>query len=88
VRAEGGGSTTAGSPGFQFSTPPEKPQVGPSNQCLVSVTFWCASGFGSADPHLLLMDPDPIPFFSDFKDAKKNCQFFLLTYPQAFYLQS
>ena len=25
-----------------------------------------------ADPYLWLMDPDPTPFFSDFKDAKKN----------------
>jgi hypothetical protein len=32
-------------------------------------------------------DPDPIPFFADFKDAK-NFPFFLLTYPQAHYLQS
>jgi hypothetical protein len=46
------------------------------------------------DPYLLLMDsdpnPDPTPFFSDFKDAKKNFSsyFFLRTYPQAHYLQS
>jgi hypothetical protein len=41
------------------------------------MTFWCGSG--SADPYLCLTDPDPtpvttpgpIPFFSDFKDAKK-----------------
>ncbi len=26
---------------------------------------------GSADPYLLLMDPDPTPFFSDLKDANK-----------------
>ncbi len=26
--------------------------------------------FGSADPYLCLTDPDPTPFFSDFKDAK------------------
>jgi hypothetical protein len=32
--------------------------------------------------------PDPTPFFSDFKDAKKNSIFFLITYPQALYLQS
>jgi hypothetical protein len=43
-------------------------------QCWGSVTFWCGSG--SADPCLLLKDPDPDPspdptsFFSDFKDAK------------------
>ncbi len=41
------------------------------------------------------MDPDPTsdptPFFSDFKDSKKNYfgpYFFLITYPQAHYLQS
>jgi hypothetical protein len=34
--------------------------------------------------------PDPTPFFSDFKDAEKNCfsYFFLITYPRAHYLQS
>ncbi len=33
--------------------------------------------------------PDPTPFFSDFKDAKKKFSyFFLITYPQAHYLQS
>jgi hypothetical protein len=43
------------------------------SQCWGSVTFWCGSG--PVDPYLLLMDPDPTPdptpFFSDFKDAKK-----------------
>ncbi len=40
------------------------------------------------------MDPDPTtdptPFFSDFKDAKKNYFFhiFFLTYPLAHYMQS
>jgi hypothetical protein len=40
------------------------------------------------------MDPDPNPapdlnpFFSDFKDATKNFSFFLMTYLQAYYLQS
>jgi hypothetical protein len=35
-------------------------------------------------------DPDPNPFFSDFKDAKNVffSYFFLITYPQAHYLQS
>jgi hypothetical protein len=35
-------------------------------------------------------DPDPTPFFIDFKDAKKNLSSFfcLLTSPQAHYLQS
>ncbi len=59
-----------------------------------SVTFWCGSG--SADSYFWLMNPDldptpyPTPFFSDFKDAKKNFVFifFLITYPQAHYLQS
>jgi hypothetical protein len=41
-------------------------------QCWGSVTFWRGSGTGSADPYLWLMDPDLTPFFSDFKDAKKN----------------
>jgi len=54
------------------------------------VTFWWGSG--SVDPYLLLSDPDltpdPAPFFSDFKDAKKLffSIFFLITYPQAHYL--
>jgi hypothetical protein len=36
------------------------------------------------------MDPDPTPFFSDFKDAKKLSYFifFLITYQQAHYSQS
>jgi hypothetical protein len=36
-------------------------------------------------------DPDPTPFFSDFKDAKKKYffpYFFLLTYSQAYSFQS
>jgi hypothetical protein len=35
-------------------------------------------------------DPDPTPFFGYFKDATKNffSYFFLITYPQAHYLQS
>ncbi len=73
-------------------------------QCWGSVTFWCrsASGSGSMDPHLWLMDPDPVPdpdptpdpdrtpFFSDFKDAKINFfpDFFLITYPQPHYILS
>jgi hypothetical protein len=32
--------------------------------------------------------PDPTPFFSVFKDAKKILHFFLITCPQAHYLQS
>jgi len=44
------------------------------------------------DPWHFGVDPDPdptpypTPFFSDFKDAKNY--FFLITYPQAHYLQS
>ncbi len=44
-----------------------------------------------ADPALdPLPTPDPTPFFSDFKDAKINffSYLFLITYPQAHYLQS
>ena len=35
-------------------------------------------------------DLDPTPFFTDFKDANKKfyLYFFLITYPQAHYLQS
>jgi hypothetical protein len=50
-------------------------------QCWGSLTFLCGSG--SPDPHLSLIDPDPTPFFSDFKDAKKifffHTVFFFLT---------
>ncbi len=45
-----------------------------------------------ADPYLLIdLDPTPDPtlFVSDFKDAKKKFLiFFLITYPQAHYIQS
>jgi hypothetical protein len=37
------------------------------------------------------MDPDPTPFFINFKDARKNILFFiffLITCPQAYHLQS
>ncbi len=59
-----------------------------NRQCWGSVTFWCGSG--SAYPYLWLTDPDPTPFFSDFKDAKKEKKyiFFLITYPEAHYLHS
>jgi hypothetical protein len=32
--------------------------------------FWCGSG--SPDPYLRLMDPDPNPFFIDFKGMRKK----------------
>jgi hypothetical protein len=52
-------------------------------------SVWGPGHFG-ADPDLSLMDP--IPFFSDFKDAKKlffNIFYsFNLPYPQAHYFQS
>ncbi len=32
------------------------------NQCCGSMTFWCGSRSGSADPCLWLMDPDPAIF--------------------------
>ncbi len=42
-------------------------------ECSVPVTFWVGSE--SADPYLLLTDPDPAPdpalFTSDLQDAKK-----------------
>jgi hypothetical protein len=50
--------------------------------------------FGANSDPRLRTDPDPTPdltpFFSDFKDAKKLffSYFFLITYPQAHYLQS
>ncbi len=47
---------------------------------------WCGSG--SSDSYLWLMDLDATPFFSDFKDANFFSYFFLITYPQALYLQS
>ncbi len=49
-------------------------------QCWGSVTFCCGSG--SPDPYLCLMDadPDPTPFFSDFKDAKNIFFFFMFLF--------
>ncbi len=49
-----------------------------------SMTFWCGSGSGSADPCLGLMDPDSDPhldpdrgiFVIDLKEANKK-QFFI-----------
>jgi hypothetical protein len=38
-------------------------------QCSGSMTFWCGSGSGSADPCLWLMDPDPTIFVIDLQDA-------------------
>ena len=56
----------------------------PWDQCWESVTFWCESGSRSTDPYLWLLDPDPTPdptpFFSDFKDAKKNYFFHIFSY--------
>ncbi len=45
-----------------------------SKQCCGSMTFWCGSGSGSADPSLWLMDPDPDPaiFVVNLQDANKN----------------
>jgi hypothetical protein len=64
----------------------------PFYQCCGSVTFWCASvplsnesGSGSNSGSGTL---DPTPFFFEFKDAKKTSVSFLITYPQAHYLQS
>ncbi len=45
-------------------------------QCCGSMTFWC--GYGSGDPCLWLMDPDPDAdpdssiFITDLKDANKK----------------
>ncbi len=46
-------------------------------QCCGSMkNFWC--GFGSADPYVLLMDPDADPaiFVGDLQDINKNIIFF------------
>ncbi len=48
---------------------PRRRITNPGVQCWVSIIFRCRSG--SSDPHPWLMDPDPAPFFSDFKDVKK-----------------
>ena len=48
---------------------------GAGEQCCGSMTFWCGSGSGSADPCLWIMDPDPAIFVIDLQDAcqqKKN----------------
>ncbi len=51
-----------------------------NHQCSGSMTLWCGSGSGSADPCLWLMDQysDPVPaiFVIDLQDANKN-NFFL-----------
>ncbi len=50
-------------------------------QCSGSMTFWCRSGSGSADPCLWLMDPDSDPdpdpaiFVIDLQDANKKLNF-------------
>jgi hypothetical protein len=36
------------------------------------MTFWYGSGFGSTDPCLRLVDPDPAIFVIDLQDANKN----------------
>jgi hypothetical protein len=41
-------------------------------QCCGSMTFWGGSGSGSADPCILLMDPDPSIFIIDLQDACKK----------------
>jgi hypothetical protein len=45
-----------------------------AKQCCGSITFW--RGFGSADPCLWLMDPDPAIFFIDLQDIQS------LSYPK------
>ncbi len=41
-------------------------------QCSGSMTFWCGSGSGSADPCLWLMDPAPAIFVMDLQEANKK----------------
>ncbi len=45
------------------------------SQCSGSMTFWCGSGSGFADPSIWLTDPDPDLLFSSltFKIPTKNC---------------
>ncbi len=45
-----------------------------SNQCSGSMTFWCGSGSGSADPCLWLMDPDPGSGSCYFRHWPSRCQ--------------
>jgi hypothetical protein len=45
-------------------------------QCSGYMTFWCGSG--SADPCLLLMDPDPAIFVIDLQDASKKQIFYTI----------
>ncbi len=59
--------------------------TGTYNQCSGSMTCWCGSGSGSADPCYWLMDPDagpdPAIFVNDLQDANKKLifkTFFLL----------
>ncbi len=52
------------------------------NQCCGSMTFWCGSGSGSADPCLWLLNPDPDPdpaiFVIDLQDANKKIFFIFI----------
>ncbi len=49
-----------------------------TSQCFGSMTFWCGSG--SADPCLLLMDPDPAIFVIDLQEANKKLVFLRITF--------
>jgi hypothetical protein len=53
--------------GFQAHTRPRLPSLDYEQQCCGSMKFWYGSG--SADPYLLLMDPDPVIFASDLQDS-------------------
>jgi hypothetical protein len=41
---------------WRLKMEPRRITIEPWRQCWGSMTFWC--GYGSADPYLLLMDPD------------------------------
>jgi hypothetical protein len=62
------------------------------NQWCGSMTFWCGSGSGSADPCLWLidpdsdLDPDPAIFVIDLQDANKK-QIFLKSLSAYFFLK-
>jgi hypothetical protein len=50
------------------------------NQCCGTVTFWCGSGSGSADPCLWQMDPDPAIFVIDLPGVNIKLIFYYLSF--------
>jgi hypothetical protein len=65
-----------------------KPKRNPISGAVFRIQdIWCGSGFGSADPSLWLMDPDPAIFKIDLEDANKNYRNFLLSFPAYYFLK-